>query len=179
MAQEEIRIPTHQWYQFLDVFTRIDELLVAILKVQMAIAQRLGAPIPGVEVTLEDVVETLKEQATLVTPSTDYFLDINLVETPSADYQKLVGYEVTGEYTEGRLIELAWVPASGSEDYAQFKLEMDKDVKFKDKKVLGAVSLLFDGRKKLRPKEPINLYVKSDGTNTIKVFGILYGTLIK
>jgi hypothetical protein len=60
-----VEIPAHKWYQFIDVFTRIDELLETISKqidytnrILSAIATSLGVYIPSPETVKEEIMPT-------------------------------------------------------------------------------------------------------------------------
>jgi hypothetical protein len=60
-----VEIPAHKWYQFIDVFTRIDELLETISKqidytnrILRAIATSLGVYIPSPETVKEEIMPT-------------------------------------------------------------------------------------------------------------------------
>jgi hypothetical protein len=60
-----VEIPAHKWYEFIDVFTRIDELLETISKqidytnrILRAIAVSMGVYIPSPETAQEEIMPT-------------------------------------------------------------------------------------------------------------------------
>lgn len=92
----------------------------------------------------------------------------------SSDYQLIAEWEVsTGNI--GFLHDISIGVASGGEDYAQFKVVIAGTTKFEGKKCIGQATFSYNGLVYLSAGEKVSVYVKSDGSNTIKANGLVTG----
>lgn len=132
------------------------------------------------EVTLLDIANLLKENAEFITPiADDYVVVTDQLTTSSLEYVSLVSYELSGgEFKEARLQSISWSPSVASIAAARFKLTMDNKTIFADKQFQSAVTLSFNGKKKILPKQQIKLEIKTTGA-AITVSGLILALLFR
>lgn len=109
-------------------------------------------------------------------------LQVNFVQTSSAEYQKVVEYKPdpnrVGYIDSVRIMVSATTDISN----AQLKVEVNGVTKVKDKRLVVATTILPFGRNLMfrgAVDKGLTIYIKSDGVDTLKVLGTITGVEVR